>query len=99
MESFNELYLLAKEKIINADNIAIITHINPDGDCIGSAAALRELILSFVKDASIYNENGCPASLARSCRRRNGQKEVPADMPAVRRDRAAAAGPHLVDQR
>lgn len=63
MESFNELYLLAKEKIINADNIAIITHINPDGDCIGSAAALRELILSFGKDASIYNENGCPASL------------------------------------
>ncbi len=60
MSSLTELYLQAKERIIEADNIAIITHINPDGDCIGSAAALRELIRRWGKDASIFNENGCP---------------------------------------
>lgn len=63
MDSFNELYLQAKEKIISAEKIAIITHINPDGDCIGSAAALKELIKGWGKNADIYNENGCPAYL------------------------------------
>lgn len=63
MDSFDELYLQAKAEIISASNIAIITHINPDGDCIGSAAALKELIKSLGKDADIYNENGCPAYL------------------------------------
>ena len=70
MESFDELYLCAKEKIIGADNIAVVTHINPDGDCMGSAAALKELIKNLGKDADIYNENGCPAYLefAQDCK-------------------------------
>lgn len=63
MDSFDDLYIQAKKKIIGANNIAIITHINPDGDCIGSAAALKELIKGWGKNADIYNENGCPAYL------------------------------------
>lgn len=63
MDSFIELYQRANEHILKADNIAIITHINPDGDCIGSAAALQELIHRRGKNARIFNENGCPEYL------------------------------------
>lgn len=61
MKDFTDLYLAARNKILAADNIAIITHINPDGDCTGSAIALRELIKALGKDADIYNENACPS--------------------------------------
>ncbi len=67
MNDFTNLYSAAKEKILSAENIAIITHINPDGDCTGSALALRELIKALGKSADIYNEQGCPAFLEFLC--------------------------------
>lgn len=67
MNDFTDLYLAARGKILAADNIAIITHINPDGDCTGSALALRELIKALGKDADIYNENGCPSFMDFLC--------------------------------
>lgn len=54
------LYLSVKEKILNSDCIAIITHINPDGDCIGSSFALAELIEACGKHVDVYNEYACP---------------------------------------
>lgn len=67
MIDFTDLYLAARNKILAADNIAIITHINPDGDCTGSAIALRELIKVLGKDADIYNENVCPSFMDFLC--------------------------------
>lgn len=67
MNDFTDLYLAARDKILAADNIAVITHINPDGDCTGSALALRELIKTLGKDADIYNENGCPSFMDFLC--------------------------------
>lgn len=58
--TLKNLYLSVKEKIIVANNIAIITHINPDGDCIGSSFALTEVIKNLGKDADVYNEKSCP---------------------------------------
>ena len=43
----------------SAKNTLILTHVNPDGDCIGSACALRELLLSLGSTASV----ACPSTL------------------------------------
>ena len=63
MTDSHVLYQSASEQIKAANNIAIITHINPDGDCTCSALALRELIKALGKDAHLYNEQGCPSFL------------------------------------
>lgn len=43
-------------KILNAqDNILIITHKNPDGDCLGSAAALCSALRRLKKTAYVFN--------------------------------------------
>lgn len=57
------LFQAALDDIRTANNIAIITHINPDGDCTCSALAIRELIKATGKDAHLYNEQGCPSFL------------------------------------
>lgn len=38
----------------NSNNVAIFVHINPDGDCLGSASALKEALLKLNKTADIY---------------------------------------------
>ena len=63
MTDSHVLYQATLEQIKVANNIAIITHINPDGDCTCSALALRELIKAMGKDAHLYNEQGCPSFL------------------------------------
>ncbi len=60
MNSFNEQFLTARSKILAAKNIGIITHINPDGDCIGSSLALSELIKTLGKSADVFNERKIP---------------------------------------
>ena len=57
------LFQAVLSEIMIANNIAIITHINPDGDCTCSALAIRELIKATGKDAHLYNEQGCPSFL------------------------------------
>ena len=46
-----------------AENTLILTHVNPDGDCIGSAFALRDIILALGKDASVANPSVMPKRL------------------------------------
>lgn len=49
------------EKIRNAKNILILSHINPDGDCIGTASALALLLKKhFNKDSVLVNNSKIP---------------------------------------
>ena len=43
-----------KEMIINANNIAIFTHILPDGDAIGSSCAIATMLRNMGKNAYVY---------------------------------------------
>lgn len=38
----------------NSNHVAIFVHINPDGDCLGSASALKEALITLNKTADIY---------------------------------------------
>lgn len=50
MNFSNEVVNLIK----NAKNVAIVTHVRPDADCLGSASALKGALLSLGKTADIY---------------------------------------------
>lgn len=52
------------DELLKAENTLILTHVNPDGDCIGSACALREIILALGKKASV----ACPSTLPKRLR-------------------------------
>ena len=41
-------------KLKNAKNVGIFVHINPDGDCLGSASALKQALVSLNKQADIF---------------------------------------------
>lgn len=51
-------------EIENNNNIALFTHVNPDGDCLGSASALKEAILVKYpnKTVDIFNDDNIPQS-------------------------------------
>ena len=52
------------EKIQNATSIAIVGHKNPDGDSVGSALALKELInINFNKNATVIYDGNIPKPL------------------------------------
>ena len=53
----------AADSLDKAENTLILTHVNPDGDCIGSAFALRDIILALGKDASVANPSVMPKRL------------------------------------
>ena len=53
----------AADSLDKAENTLILTHVNPDGDCIGSAFALREIILALGKNASVANPSVIPKRL------------------------------------
>lgn len=44
------------KKLHECNKVAIFVHINPDGDCIGSASALKQLLMSMGKTADIYSD-------------------------------------------
>ena len=46
-----------KEMIDNCTSFAILPHKNADGDCLGSAYALKLALLSMGKNAFVYEEN------------------------------------------
>ena len=46
---FVEIY----KKILESNNVLILTHVNPDGDCLGASKALSDFILSINKKCSI----------------------------------------------
>ena len=51
------------DEISAAKNALILTHVNPDGDCIGSAFALRKLILACGGNARVICPNDLPKRL------------------------------------
>lgn len=53
MSEFENLYLYIDDKIKASSNIAIITHISPDGDTLGSATAFHEVIMSNFKNKKV----------------------------------------------
>lgn len=64
-----------------AENTLILTHVNPDGDCMGSAFALRDIIIGLGKNASVANPSIIPKRLKfLSC---SGDEECPDDGDAL----------------
>jgi phosphoesterase RecJ-like protein len=51
-------------EFIQAEHIAIITHIQPDGDAVGSCLALAEILKEIGKDADLFCQDRIPASLS-----------------------------------
>ncbi len=48
------------ELIRNANSIAITTHVNPDGDALGSEVGLAEWLISIGKNVSVINHSPTP---------------------------------------
>lgn len=48
------------EKLKHAERIAIFTHLNPDGDALGSSFAMKYVLESIGKEAIVYLENEIP---------------------------------------
>ena len=44
-------------------NVVITTHVNPDGDAIGSQISLGASLEGIGKDVFLINEDGCPDNL------------------------------------
>lgn len=51
----------------NTENVLILTHVNPDGDCIGAAFALKELLRAMGKKATVLNPSELPKRLRFLC--------------------------------
>jgi phosphoesterase RecJ-like protein len=50
-----ELYKKAWDKIINAKNILLVAHINPDGDALGSELSLYPILKKLNKKITVFN--------------------------------------------
>ena len=44
----------AIKKLKNSNNVGIFVHINPDGDCLGAASALKQALVSLNKQVDIF---------------------------------------------
>lgn len=74
MKSYKRLKLF----IENSRKSAIISHINPEADAIGSSLALWHFILSIKKEAVVINKTGIPENL----RFLPGAKKIKSAIPA-----------------
>ena len=52
------------EAIRNAQNIAVVSHVNPDGDTVGCATAMRLGLLALGKDVTLYCDGKIPDMLS-----------------------------------
>ena len=52
------------DRLLEIENPLVIMHIRPDGDTVGSAAALCEIFKSLGKSAKYFSEDGIPERLA-----------------------------------
>ena len=48
------------KRLIVSDNIFICTHLNPDGDTIGSVLALQRVLKFYGKKVFVYSQDGIP---------------------------------------
>lgn len=51
------------EVLLAAERIAVLSHMRPDGDAIGSALALAQVLTGLGKDVIVINQDGVPDSL------------------------------------
>jgi len=51
MEIYKEIW----QKIIKADNILLLAHVNPDGDALGSSLSLYPILKKMGKKVSVFN--------------------------------------------
>lgn len=49
-----------EELILSAESVAIFTHINTDGDAIGSSLALRKMLINMGKNADVFVDSTIP---------------------------------------
>ena len=49
------------EILANSEDVLILTHKNPDGDCLGTGAALCRYLLSLGKRATVVNADPIPS--------------------------------------
>ena len=52
------------ERIDSASKIAVVSHVRPDGDAIGSSLALSSVLRALGKEAVACNESGLPGNLS-----------------------------------
>ena len=45
------------DALLNSSRVAIFVHINPDGDCLGSASALKQALVSLNKEVDIFSDS------------------------------------------
>ena len=65
MSSFETLSLVCiASRLAEAGDVLILTHTNPDGDCIGSAAALAAIVRALGKCAYVATPDRLPPRLA-----------------------------------
>ena len=52
------------ERIREAHSIAVVSHVNPDGDTIGSATAMRLILLALDKEVTLFCDGKIPDQLS-----------------------------------
>jgi phosphoesterase RecJ-like protein len=57
------MYKKIWNKILESDNIALISHLNPDGDALGSSLSVYNVIKSIGKNVKIVNMSDLPTYL------------------------------------
>lgn len=72
------MFDVAKKLITDAEKIVIIQAENPDGDSLGSALALEEVLSDLGKSVFLY----CPVDIPKYLRYINGWDRVLGDMPS-----------------
>lgn len=57
-------YPAAAERLRRARKVAVVSHVRPDGDAIGSILALGRSLQLLGAEVGFFNPDGCPGSLA-----------------------------------
>ena len=50
------MYESITKKLFSAETVAVFTHVNPDGDCVGSGLALYHYLRNLGKDVYVFTE-------------------------------------------
>lgn len=54
----------AAAKILEADNLVITTHVNPDGDALGSSLALYQMLIKLGKNVDVVIDDDIPEAFS-----------------------------------
>ena len=52
----------AAAKMLEAENLVITTHVNPDGDALGSSLALYQMLVRLGKNVEVLIDDDVPES-------------------------------------